>query len=147
MLAWLSLINPACFAPLLNSWLILLEDEEGISVIDLLFCIPKTAARGPENEGCGCGFTPKGCCPDNHTPAGEGGECPCHTFEHGCCPDGETVADGPSLEGCSGCEDSAHGCCPDGATPAEGEYNLGRVSPLHRISCSCFQGANYMRAP
>ena len=46
--------------------------------------------------------------------------CLCPSHDYGCCPDGVTVAQGPKLEGCSGCEASEHGCCEDGFTSASG---------------------------
>lgn len=66
-------------------------------------CCPNniTAARGPNNSGCGCQYTEHKCCPDNFTPASgpqyEG--CPCHTYQFGCCSDGITKAIGPNSQG------------------------------------------------
>lgn len=66
-------------------------------------CCPDnaTAARGPKNQGCGCEYSEFGCCPNKYTeakgPNYEG--CPCYTYQFGCCPDGVTRSRGPSFQG------------------------------------------------
>ncbi len=101
-------------------------------------------SEGPQNEGCGCHFSPFGCCPDAMTLA-QGANftgCHCTTFPHGCCEDGDSVAQGPNLEGCF-CN-SEHGCCPDGVTPRVANEECGCEST--KFGC-CLDGVSIAEGP
>lgn len=76
--------------------------------------------------GCGCTYTPFGCCPDNTTTARGPNNtgCGCQYTEHKCCPDNFTPASGPQYEGCS-CQTYQFGCCSDGITRAVGPNSQG----------------------
>lgn len=78
--------------------------------------------------GCGCIYTPFGCCPDNTTTARgpNNAGCSCQYTEHKCCPDNFTPASGPQYEGCA-CHTYQFGCCPDGITKALGPNSQGTI--------------------
>jgi len=78
--------------------------------------------------GCGCIYTPFGCCPDNTTTARgpNNSGCSCQYTEHKCCPDNFTPASGPQYQGCS-CHTYQFGCCPDGITKAIGPNSQGTI--------------------
>lgn len=77
-------------------------------------------------KGCGCTYTPFGCCPDNVTVARgpDNTGCGCQYTEHKCCPDNFTPASGPQYQGCS-CNTYQFGCCSDGITKAIGPNSEG----------------------